>query len=237
MYKNYIFDLYGTLVDIRTNENYHYLWEKMAYFYSFNGANYTANELKKGFFSLCEQEEKAMGLEHPEIQIEEVFAKLFQKKKLEPSEELAIQVGRIFRTISIKHLGLYDGVIDLLDSLKKEGKKIYLLSNAQAIFTEPEMKFLKIEHYFDGIIFSSCEGCKKPSTSFYQIILDRYKLKKEESIMIGNDAITDIKGSADAGLSSLYIHSNISPDIEGPLLSDYAVMDGDVSRIKDLILA
>lgn len=30
MYQNYIFDLYGTLVDIHTNENKHYLWEKMA---------------------------------------------------------------------------------------------------------------------------------------------------------------------------------------------------------------
>lgn len=29
MYKNYIFDLYGTLLDIHTNESKKYLWEKM----------------------------------------------------------------------------------------------------------------------------------------------------------------------------------------------------------------
>ena len=28
MYQNYIFDLYGTLVDIHTNEKKAYLWEK-----------------------------------------------------------------------------------------------------------------------------------------------------------------------------------------------------------------
>ena len=27
-YENYIFDLYGTLVDIRTNEKKTYLWQK-----------------------------------------------------------------------------------------------------------------------------------------------------------------------------------------------------------------
>lgn len=29
-YQNYIFDLYGTLVDIRTNERKAYLWQKMS---------------------------------------------------------------------------------------------------------------------------------------------------------------------------------------------------------------
>ena len=30
MYKNYIFDLYGTLVDIRTDEGKNSLWKKMS---------------------------------------------------------------------------------------------------------------------------------------------------------------------------------------------------------------
>ena len=33
MYQNYIFDLYGTLVDIHTNEKKAYLWEKMSLFF------------------------------------------------------------------------------------------------------------------------------------------------------------------------------------------------------------
>ena len=33
MFKNYIFDLYGTLVDINTNEDSLILWEKLSLFY------------------------------------------------------------------------------------------------------------------------------------------------------------------------------------------------------------
>ena len=33
MYQNYIFDLYGTLVDIHTNEKKAYLWKKMSLFF------------------------------------------------------------------------------------------------------------------------------------------------------------------------------------------------------------
>ena len=41
-YENYIFDLYGTLVDIHTDEEKTELWEKLAQFYGYYGAVYTA---------------------------------------------------------------------------------------------------------------------------------------------------------------------------------------------------
>ena len=49
MYKHYIFDLYGTLVDIRTNEKKTYLWNKMSELYSSFAILYTPKELKKTF--------------------------------------------------------------------------------------------------------------------------------------------------------------------------------------------
>ena len=50
MYKNYVFDLYGTLVDIRTNENKAYLWDKMAEIMGFYGAVYERQELKQKYW-------------------------------------------------------------------------------------------------------------------------------------------------------------------------------------------
>ena len=119
--------------------------------------------------------------------------------------------------------------------LKKNGKKIYLLSNDQEIFTVPEMKYLGIYDYFDGVVISSSEECKKPDPKFYNIVLERYNLNKKESIMIGNDYITDIKGAHDSGLDSLYIHSNLSPEIKGKLLSTYSIMDGDFKKVKSVL--
>ena len=49
MYKNYVFDLYGTLVDIRTNEEKVYLWDKLTELFGFYGAIYTRSELKKRY--------------------------------------------------------------------------------------------------------------------------------------------------------------------------------------------
>ena len=237
MYKNYIFDLYGTLIDINTNENKRYLWEKMADFYGFYEAIYTPSELRKEYTDLCRVEgEKIKDVEWAEIQLEYVFLELFKRKNVDVSLELAIHAGQMFRILSTKHLRLYDGVIEFLDLLKEKDKKIYLLSNAQSIFTIPEMKYMGIYDYFDGVVISSEEKCKKPDRAFFNIVLDRYALEKSESIMVGNDVLTDIKGAYEAGLDSLYIHSNISPEINGELKSTYSVMDGDFKKIKDLIL-
>ena len=45
MYSNYIFDLYGTLIDINTDESSNEFWYKLSLFYSFKGAVYIAEEL------------------------------------------------------------------------------------------------------------------------------------------------------------------------------------------------
>lgn len=238
MYKNCIFDLYGTLIDINTNEWSGYLWKKMQEFYSFYGAEYSSLELKKEYFRICkEEEEKLTEFDYPEIKIENVFQKLFNNKGIDINIETCITAGQFFRIISTKYIKLYDGTIELLEYLKSKNKKIYLLSNAQQIFTEYEMKHLDIYKYFDGIVFSSDESCRKPSQSFFDIVIERYKLDRKESIMIGNDWITDIEGAKKAGLDSIYIHTNISPKetIIKNVQANYIIDNGNIEKVKKCI--
>ena len=54
--KNYIFDLYGTLVDIRTDETAPSLWKSMAYLFSMMGAFYTPDVLRRRYGELVEEE-------------------------------------------------------------------------------------------------------------------------------------------------------------------------------------
>lgn len=216
MYKNYIFDLYGTLVDIHTNETKAYLWKKMHVWYDMHGAHYEKPlTLKKEFYRLINEAEANMNDEYAEIQIEYVFLKLFEQKGVEASMELAVETGKMLRMLSLDYVKLYDGVLELFDRLKKNNKKIYLLSNAQRIFTEPEMRLLGIYDLFDGIIYSSDAGVKKPSGKFYDALFKKYKLKKKESVMIGNDHICDALGASQYGIDSMYWHTNISPEHPG----------------------
>lgn len=232
MYTNYIFDLYGTLVDINTNEGKYSLWKNMALLYSMSGAVYTPSELKKRYYQYLREEIDKIPHDryttHPEPQIEYVFLRLFKEKEVESNLEKAAIMGRTFRVLSMKYIRLYDGVHELFDTIRTHGGKAYLLSNAQSIFTEPEIRMLGIYDKFDDVLISSDMGCAKPDIMFYQHILKKHQLKPEESIMIGNDYKTDIEGSYQAGLDSLYLHTNISPEIKGKLLSKYTVMSGSL---------
>lgn len=240
MYQNYIFDLYGTLVDIHTNEDKTYLWDKIAELYGFQGAVYTRKELRTAYRTFCEQETKALkerkGVDYPEIQLDRVFRQLYECKGVSPSRELVTFTMQMFRIVATQYIRLYDGVEELLQTLKEKGKKVFLLSNAQYEFTMYEMNYLGITPYFDGIVISSCEECQKPDKAFFEAVLSRYGLDRKESLMIGNDKTTDIKGACGAGLDSLYIASNLSPkaDRELPCPAKYEIKDGDVRKILAL---
>lgn len=108
-------------------------------------------------------------------------------------------------------------VPELLERLHTEGKKIYLLSNAQRMFSEPEMHMFGIYQSFDGILYSSDAGVQKPETCFYQELIDEFSLEKKDSVMIGNDKITDIDGACRFGIDSMYIHTVQSTPFTGEL--------------------
>jgi len=214
MYQNYIFDLYGTLVDIHTNERKLSLWKKMAMAYSLQGAAYTAQKLKKRYGEL------AVAKEEIEISLYEVFRQLFLEGGVDPSPCQVSDMGIFFRTLSLEELRLFEGAYDLLDRLRKGGKKIYLLSNAQRMFTEPEMRMLGIYHSFDGVMYSSDVGFKKPSLHFYGALFEKYGLIKKNSVMIGNDSEADIAGAHRFGIASMYLHTRQSPALTGKLPDD-----------------
>lgn len=242
MYEVCIFDLYGTLVDIRTREDEPNLWEKLALFYGYYGAFYTPEELKSAFHRTVAQMEAGQTRlrrdsheAFPEVQIEKVFRSLYSEKGIEADEVLAVHTGQFFRVLSTDYIRLYEGARELLLKLKAGGKRCYLLSNAQAIFTGPEMRSLDLLPLFDGVLFSSDWGVRKPDAAFFRLALDRYQIDPAKAVMIGNDGVTDIAGARAVGLGTIYIHSNISPKEPRPQ-ADYVLEEMDLNRVGEILL-
>ena len=88
---------------------------------------------------------------YPEIVLERAFHALFEKKGIQASNELAVHAGQFFRILSLKYIKLYPNVVKMLETLQAKQKKVYLVSNAQQIFTEYDMNYLDIKKYFNGI--------------------------------------------------------------------------------------
>ena len=241
-YRNCIFDLYGTLVDIHTDEMKPQLWEDLSCWYRRQGAEYLPDELRDAYFRTVRQMEQGTDPlrndaheAHPEIQIELVFQQLFREKDIDAELELAIHTGERFRKCSLDYIRLYDGAVKLLKALRANGQGVWLLSNAQSIFTSYELHTLELEALFDGIYLSSDYGCKKPDRRFFELLLKERNIAPESAIMIGNDGVCDIAGAKAVGLSTLYIRSNISP-MEPLPKADYILEEMDLSQVETILM-
>ena len=218
-YTDLVFDLYGTLVDIHTEENM-LTWEKTAMYFGFHGAHYTAAQLQGAFKKAMEDREAAAGQSYecfPDIPCEQVMAQLFRAKGVESeSEKLGFCAAQLFRIASIEYIRLYPRVVAALTALHEKGYRLWLLSNAQQVFTAYELRLLGLEGCFDGIYLSSDYLCRKPDSRFYRALLEEKGLKPENCLMIGNDRDTDIAGARALGMATLYMHTDLTPKRQAP---------------------
>ncbi len=236
MYKNYIFDLYGTLIDIRTDEWDEEPWERFAGWLTEHGMSYTGKEVHR----IYDEEVARLTAEPTEYRYREIdvlpaFDTICRRRRPDISPEEVWEAGETFRIITTHMIRLYPNSRRVLDELKKAGKKVYLLSNAQKVFTWQELKRTGITECFDDIFISSEEGCKKPDPAFFKKLTDRHNLKPEECIMIGNDSTTDIAGAAEAGMDAFYVRTEISPENDPVPGCRFVFEDGDIGHVLELI--
>jgi putative hydrolase of the HAD superfamily len=233
-YDNFLFDLYGTLVDIHTDEEDPILWRQMSVLLQTEGINITPEALHKKYLTTIhtlESKAKDRLGSGVEIDIKNVFFSFYDGLSQNPSDEKIDRLAHIFRILSTHKLRLFPGVSEMLTELKATGKKVFLLSNAQTLFTMPELCALQLEQYFDGIVISSAEGYKKPDRRLYRLVIERYSLNPQKTVMVGNDDVADCWGAADAGLDSMYIYTEQSPLRRNPL-PDNCV---ELNKISDLL--
>ena len=217
--KHLVFDLYGTLVDIHTEESA-LVWEKTAMYFGFHGASCTGPELKAAFEKAMQAREAKAGQSYecfPDIPFEQVMAELLRDMGVtENADQLGVNAAQLFRIDSIEYIRLYPGVKEALHMLRERGYKLWLLSNAQAIFTAYELRMLGLGPQFDGILLSSDYCCRKPDLRFYMALIKTHDLNPAQCLMIGNDRETDIAGAKNAGMATLYMHTALTPSRQAP---------------------
>ena len=218
-YTDLVFDLYGTLVDIHTEEDAR-VWEKTAFYFGFYGAHYTGDELKSAFRTAMKIREAKAGQSYecfPDIPFEEVMAELFRAKGVEENaDNLGINAAQVFRISSLDYVRVYPHALQALAKLRKAGYRLWLLSNAQRVFTAYELRHLGVSHQLDGIFLSSDFGCRKPDSRFYQALIRDKGLDIRTCLMIGNDRDTDIAGAKALGMDTLYMHTALTPSQQAP---------------------
>ena len=215
-FKNYIFDFYGTLVDIETDEAEPTLWDTMAQIYQSYGAHYTGESLQVRYKELVRQAEESIAKEkrvtYPEVDLTVIFVQLYLEShptgaSVHHLKEWGRLMARTFRVLSRKRLDLYPHTKEVLEDIKAAGCRIYLLSDAQADFTNPEIDLVGLREIFHDIYLSSDAGIRKPQPELLMKVIKEHQLNPDKTVMVGNDFSTDVAVAKSIGMQSILINT------------------------------
>ncbi len=97
---------------------------------------------------------------------------------------------------------IYDGVPELLRSLKDSGVGVYLATSKPTVFSKRILQHFDIAQYFDGIVGSELDGHRVDKTEVNRYVLDTYNIPRDSAVMIG-DRKFDIAGALAEGIAAV----------------------------------
>ena len=189
MIRNIVFDLGNVLISFRPSE---YLVKN----------NYSP-EVRKIILTDIFGSPEWLLLDNGDISLDEAIDRIAEKSILKRKE-----IALIFekRTAIMFPLG---NNISVLPELKKQGFSLYYLSNFPIdIFSEIRNgnNFFK---YFEGGIISSEVNHSKPDVRIYNIFLQKYNLKAEETLYV-DDLEINIKAAESIGMKCYCTYGSLN---------------------------
>ncbi|BCA55361.1 HAD family hydrolase [Nitrospira sp. KM1] len=213
--KGLIFDVNGTLVDIRTDEGLEDVYRIVSNVLSYQGIALDPARLRDTFFRKMKEQRDASQQRHPEFNVVEIFQDIISlyssdfsrrlpKQKL---EHLPLYLAETYRAASRFRLELYPGVMDTIAQLHQT-YQLAVITDAQTPYAVPELHAVGLLRYFDPIIVSGDVGFRKPHQQLFRNVLSAINLKSSEVLYVGNDMYRDVYGAQRVGIKTVFIRSN-----------------------------
>ena len=180
----FLFDMDGTIVD---NMDYHLIaWRE---FLKLHGVEMSDEELHYKMRGTIEEGVRRNLGEH--LSDEEVAALGFQKEQT-------------YRDLYAPHLRLIDGLEIFLQTAKKDGVKIALVTAANHHNVDFTLDGLNIRHYFDTIVTGDDVKNGKPNPEGFLIAAERFGAKPSECIVF-EDSIHGVRAADAAEMRTILI--------------------------------
>lgn len=189
--KNIVFDFNGVVSKSNKSEiikkiDYKDICNLFCYGFSFLTNSGFRNDVKSAYKSIM------MG----KISCENIYA-LFENQH--PNKSGSIK--KIIESF-IDSMRTQDGLILLIDYLRSNGFRVYILSNSIPK-TERMIKSEEIESHFDGVYCSNEFGLIKPDIAIYEDACKKWGILPQESIFI-DDKKENVKGAKNAGFNNAF---------------------------------
>lgn len=220
-YEAIIFDLFGTLVNNPTFQEYHKLLSQMASILSVPSENFSR-------FWIETSKKRAIGIFKT---TEDNLRYICNALHINVKEDQINTILDLRLNLTRKDLKPKSDTIETLSELKKNGYKIGLISNCS---TEVPLlwKSTQFAEIIDVAIFSSAVGLKKPDPKIYKLACQKLDVITQNCLYIGDGDSHELTGASQVGLDPILIRD---PHQKDPYYIDKEEWNGHkISALKEV---
>lgn len=223
-YQHIFFDLDHTIWDYDANardsltELYHSYSLK-------NYRKFSCDQLCDGFFRTNAQLWKLydlgkIGREHLR---EERFRSVFRELGF-TDMDLAYQFGEDYLTLCPTKKAILPGALELLEYLS--GKyTLHVITNGFHDVQSVKIESAGLTHFFSEVVTSERAGARKPAREIFEFALRTAGAIREQSVMIGDNLLTDIAGARSCQIDHIYFNPAKTPHQEAVTLEVHSLSD------------
>lgn len=124
--------------------------------------------------------------------------------------------------------------LQTLKTLKDQGKKLGLLSNADASEIAG-WKESPISSLFDSTVFSCEVGFVKPEHQIYEISLQQLSLAPEECVFVGDGGSHELEGAKELGIKTIFIAGVIRELWSDKIEARMKIADYTIEELAELV--
>lgn len=198
-----IFDLYNTLISITTDEGDSEVWRSLGRLLRYKGLPADDKALQ-GAFKAAARASRRPGEPHPEVDLAAAFETVLASLGSSGSAPMGAEVAGIFRALTMRSFAVFPDAVPALERLRPT-VALGLVSDAQRVFLEPELRLAGLARYFPVRIVSGDYGFRKPDPRLFAMALVALGVRPDEAAYVGDHPYHDVCGARAAGLTAILL--------------------------------
>jgi putative hydrolase of the HAD superfamily len=231
------FDVNGTLIEIRTDDDSDDAFRAVGHFLTYQGIDLRRHQIRDLYFQRLKAQQRESAEQNPEFDGPLIWGSIIEDyvsdyTKAMPPERLAqlpLTLAEIYRGVTRRKLKLYPHVRSTLRTLRQH-MPIAVVSDGQSSYARGELHKVGLTEYFDPIVVSGDHGFRKPDRRLFQLALDGMGVTAEQTLYVGNDMHRDIYGAREIGMGTVMFDSD-----QGTKHFEDCVPDHRITDFRDLL--
>jgi putative hydrolase of the HAD superfamily len=226
------FDVNGTLVHIRTEDDREDIFRVIGHFLTYQGIDLRRHAIRDMYFDRLKQQQRESAEEFPEFDAVGIWRSIVADHAtdythaLGPARfaELPQTLAELYRGVSRQKLKLYPHVRAMLGALR-ERFPLAIVSDGQKAWARGELHKVGLTEYFGPIVVSGEHGFRKPDRRLFQFALDGMGVPAEKTVYVGNDMYRDVYGAREMGMATVMFDSDQGTKHHDDCVPDFTITD------------